>query len=144
MMPGVPPDVNTETTRRKRRRRRPTPPDLLDAIASYRDVAPDASYIEAKTWVQRNGGLRRIRADRAARDAELRRNEAIIAEWNAKHAIGTRVAFRYLLDGPELGETRTRSQAYPSGSREKDPMVQIEARAGGWCITHLRVLEDAP
>ena len=108
-MPGVPPDVNTETTRRKRRRRRPTPPELLDAIASYRDVAPDASYIEAKTWVQRNGGLRRIRADRAARDAELRRNEA-----------------------------------YPSGSREKDPMVQIEARAGGWCITHLRVLEDAP
>ena len=71
-------------------------------------------------------------------------NNGIIAEWNAKHAIGTRVAFRYLLDGPELGETRTRSQAYPSGSREKDPMVQIEARAGGWCITHLRVLEDAP
>jgi hypothetical protein len=81
--------------------------------------------------MDRKRNLRRLEEESATQRVEL---------WNLKHPPGTRVAFRYVDDGPELGETVTCSKAWlVCGS----PCVLIEARAGGWALSHLRVLDAA-
>jgi hypothetical protein len=73
-----------------------------------------------------------------ARALDRALDQAIVDDWNARHPIGTRVAFRFA--AAEEGQTITRSAAYLSPGFDHTPMVEIEGQAGGWYLSHLRVI----
>ena len=65
-----------------------------------------------------------------------------VQAFNAACPPGTRVIYRPWIGCPE-GErviTRTRSEAWLLGHGE--PVVKIEGRAGGVCLSHLEVLKN--
>jgi hypothetical protein len=122
----------------KEKRHRPKMPrEVLDRIYGAMDTG--LTYPQAKSAVLANGGVRRIRSDIAARVAERQRVEAQVADWNERHPVGTRVALRVLIDGPEVEVTRTRSKAWIVGGHAS---VLVEGRAGGYGLDWLRPLAE--
>lgn len=61
------------------------------------------------------------------------------AQFNAENPIGTRVRYFPIKGVAESIDTKTRSEAWELGHGE--PVVKIEGRAGGVCISHLEILE---
>ncbi len=64
-----------------------------------------------------------------------------VAEWNAKHPVGTRVLY-WPISGPEYAhefvDTVTRSEAWELGHGAA--VVKIQGRAGGVLLEHLVLL----
>jgi len=61
-------------------------------------------------------------------------------EWNELHPVGTPVRYwplRNPTEGPPF-DSRTRSKAWDLGHGQ--PVVLIEGKSGGMCLTHLDVL----
>ncbi len=58
-------------------------------------------------------------------------------EWNARHAIGTRV--RVALQGGKSFEARTASRAWSYGCFA---VLALEDREGCWLVSNLRALAD--
>jgi len=63
------------------------------------------------------------------------RPPAISADaWNELYPVGTPVRYWNIAGDPAFVDSRTRSAAWDSGG---DPIVMIDGRAGGVCLSHL-------
>lgn len=66
-------------------------------------------------------------------------NQAIIDRWNAHHPEGTPVIY-YSHPHADPARSRTRTAAYATVTGT--PMVMLEGRAGGFCLTHIHATDE--
>lgn len=122
----------TPAVGQKPHRRRRMSRAMVEAVYSAMDCG--MLFVEAVTYVRSSG----FRAEFQSRAAEEIRAQAMLTRWNQEYPPGTRVALRLLLDGPEVEETTTRSQAWMISGH---PSVLVEGRSGGYGLEWLRVLQ---
>lgn len=80
---------------------------------------------------------RRWADERAEIERTLARQPGLVAEWNARHTIGTAVLFFPVRGEFNFEASATRSLAWLMQSGFA--MVMIEGRAGGVCLDHIQL-----